>query len=1429
MANPGKTILSFTCYWCSGPGVDCQLYLPALRSFFTKYIDLSLASLHMSQLQQKSAADGIYEDEIQYVTCQLEFTALSVKQLKMARETVIGQWCLRGLTDRTLKSTLQWLVPDSSWNLWNYFIPQEDVLVKSIAFGSYIGFCTFAEAHNITKIMGSTYLRVDCSFKHDQQLVQIYFTLQHKCGKLRTIYRLLIKYDDIYRVVVSAAEEATEVYLHVKTFPLIHRQVQLTLEDVHLSQSAMPHKSCDRMRFERTLNIGCSCITYLNSANLAGYSVVKLCMTGGTKVRRAVNRLGDRCRREVRIVYAPVKTTSVAHCVQSAKHELMTTMAPLVQFPCLYALSLLLQRSNDVLVQMTLQRDDDRKAFLTFMQKCARANESALEQALIALYLSIENGCIFTLQTALPALFVKFHASYVPLEVPDNCCWVRRAISTPSNFILLPPEVHRQNRVLRSFDPEYALRVTFRDDNHDYLSHTLMFSQNVDEILEATVASLLRAGVSIAGRHYQYLGSSASQLRDHGVWLYTKDGSGKSVQDIRAWIGDVHQIPNVGYKMARMGQCFSSTEETVRVPLDSRVKQDLPDIVGGRHPQSGNPYIFSDGIGMISRSLMRKVCKQLGLPELPSAIQIRYAGYKGVLCLNPKLHGDQLLLRKSMKKFHCSTSDSLEIVQVSAPRPVYLNRPLITILEQLGVPGRVFLRLQQNMVLRLCDAFVSDDEALQVLGVHIRTGHLPLVKFRRQGLVLTREPFIRSLLLAVYNSMIANLKSKSHIAVPEDSGRNMLGVLDETGTLEYGQVFVQFTSLRSGDKTSRPATRVITGTVLVTKCPCLHPGDVRKFEAVDVPALHHIRDCIVFPAKGRRPHPNEMAGSDLDGDEYVVIAEKDLLFPGDNAAPMIFSDYTFKADTLQDLDEEMISFTCNYIKNDNIGLMSNAHLAWADQLPDGIFSQRCLSLAKKIATSLDFAKTGIPARMEKSERVYRYPEFMEKTGSKDTYRSSRVLGQLYRLNRGLVTSGFCSCTEHRARNSVFQYPDWQKHEHAARLAKALYAELMNQILHRYGIASEAEVVTGLLSSLSPYHRGRNTKYNIEAHVQKQFQMLVEKMRQRFFCDIESLFPDGNFSRTEVNVALLQMASAWYMVTVNADDAAEVNCQGFPWCMSDVLLMLVKNRDVKCSELKGYQMARVLLRGINEMITKSVPGACPVAIALNVVLIWAAKEDLMKTSGSNGPGICRTCLSSLFKSFAGSCKAMPLLSAEGWHRDLERHARLFGWPPRTAAAYVLAFLRYLANAPVLGSLCQNCQHLRSQAHMVSVAALRRYSQMLVCGSPCHLNLTLSHDCHASVDVLEEHGPIRVLVQSAAFLRLLKVGSGAARLEETLRCLSGAQAVRIRCNSSTSGGRQYAFVSARGRDWQLWFLEELLLQPWFEDAVVSGELERWRQQR
>jgi len=86
----------------------------------------------------------------------------------------------------------------------------------------------------------------------------------------------------------------------------------------------------------------------------------------------------------------------------------------------------------------------------------------------------------------------------------------------------------------------------------------------------------------------------------------------------------------------------------------------------------------------------------------------------------------------------------------------------------------------------------------------------------------------------------------------------MMGCLDETCTLEYGQVFVQFSSNRlqnlSDDSYSYdlPKSYMVNGKVVVAKNPCLHPGDVRVCQAVDVPALYHMVDCVVFPQKGPR-------------------------------------------------------------------------------------------------------------------------------------------------------------------------------------------------------------------------------------------------------------------------------------------------------------------------------------------------------------------------------------------------------------------------------------------------------------------------------------------------------------------------------------------------------------------------------------------------
>lgn len=98
-------------------------------------------------------------------------------------------------------------------------------------------------------------------------------------------------------------------------------------------------------------------------------------------------------------------------------------------------------------------------------------------------------------------------------------------------------------------------------------------------------------------------------------------------------------------------------------------------------------------------------------------------------------------------------------------------------------------------------------------------------------------------------------------------------------------VFIQYTELHgdllddeSGSNNNDPSSTpqpekavILEQPVVVTKNPCHHPGDIRIFSAVDVPRLRHLKDVIVFPQRGKRPHPNEISGSDLDGKLYKLF------------------------------------------------------------------------------------------------------------------------------------------------------------------------------------------------------------------------------------------------------------------------------------------------------------------------------------------------------------------------------------------------------------------------------------------------------------------------------------------------------------------------------------------------------------------------------
>lgn len=139
----------------------------------------------------------------------------------------------------------------------------------------------------------------------------------------------------------------------------------------------------------------------------------------------------------------------------------------------------------------------------------------------------------------------------------------------------------------------------------------------------------------------------------------------------------------------------------------------------------------------------------------------------------------------------------------------------------LGVPDEAFIKLQDTMLMRLASMLLFEKVALEMLSHASVGGGLKISTLRKSGIMVTCEPFFRSLLLAMYKSKLGDLLRRARIAVPQSHGRLLVGVLDETQTLEYGQVFIRYTK-----DISEPDKEFITlrGDVVVTKNPCFHPG-----------------------------------------------------------------------------------------------------------------------------------------------------------------------------------------------------------------------------------------------------------------------------------------------------------------------------------------------------------------------------------------------------------------------------------------------------------------------------------------------------------------------------------------------------------------------------------------------------------------------------
>ena len=724
---------------------------------------------------------------------------------------------------------------------------------------------------------------------------------------------------------------------------------------------------------------------------------------------------------------------------------------------------------------------------------------------------------------------------------------VYRVAVTPTGVVALPVSVERSNRTLRDVhgifgSTDRMVRVAFTaDDAFTPISAKRLSADDV-----ARIASTLSNGFRLCGRKYAMLGFSTSQLKQGSCWFFAAASASPAAadtdgdlpcldaNDIRGMMGDFSSIHHSPAKVAaRMGQCLSTTvphlylEEKGTRPAGERLRDgvclwaELPDV-------ERNGYVFSDGNGTGSPALFRQVAERFGLARMPSALQIRLGGVKGMISLDTRLAavpGEKeiaiLHSRPSMAKF-ASRDRRVEVCEVSRWRPGRLNKQVILLLLTRGVPAGAFLDLFETETRRLLTA-PHDAAYDRTSGGEGGSEVLTIVReVLSAGLYATplAEPWCSSILHAMQRQRIAELRSKCSLNV--ELSALLFGIMDERAVLSYGEVFV-----RRSDTGA-----VVEGDLFVVKMPCLQPGDVLRLRAVDRPELRaaDLFDVLVFPQLGPRPHPNETSGGDLDGDKFLVCWDPRLLPPqpappADYRAPhavvegsvgqlavdgpgWIWGAAAGSGIPLVDCGA-LAKWFVAYLSNQNLGRLSNAHMAWADQSPLGANDWRCIKLAHLCSEAVDYQKSGVPATFPDDLKPRGRPDFMDGDPLR-AYPSNRVLGHIFR-RAGELLAGKDS-SQGAKRGGLDNQPTvdprlliegFESHLAEAMRLREVYCVRLAILLDSYGIESEAELLAGRPHCRHAHVASHSRGQFDDSQVSESIASLIQDTRQAFDNEVDA--------------------------------------------------------------------------------------------------------------------------------------------------------------------------------------------------------------------------------------------------------------------------------------------------------------------------------------
>ncbi|KAK4231626.1 putative RNA-dependent RNA polymerase SHL2 [Podospora fimiseda] len=380
------------------------------------------------------------------------------------------------------------------------------------------------------------------------------------------------------------------------------------------------------------------------------------------------------------------------------------------------------------------------------------------------------------------------------------------------------------------------------------------------------------------------------------------------VSQMLDWLLELHRPKNqqqpVLKLFSRLQLGLSKTTPTV-VFEPHQIRQHQQDLLS----PTGN--VMNDGIGLMSRSVARKIRDILGLTDIPSAVQARIGPAKGMWLMDVKDMGEEDWIETypSQRKWDWDVNvadqyqRTLEVRSTAVElKSAGLNLQFLPVLED-RARDKVLMRqaIGERLKNDLKKEFETQKTAIksplllrQWVNEHwsgradrLRVGAVPFLG----GLPEKKEEILNLLLASGFDPMKQRylqdmafelqkqkcdlLKTKMNIRVGRSAYIYM--VVDFWGVLEENEVHVGFSSKfrDEGDDTSY--TLLADCDVLVARSPAHFVSDVQKVRAVFKSELHALKDVIVFPRKGNVALADKLSGGDYDGDMAWVCWDPDIV------------------------------------------------------------------------------------------------------------------------------------------------------------------------------------------------------------------------------------------------------------------------------------------------------------------------------------------------------------------------------------------------------------------------------------------------------------------------------------------------------------------------------------------------------------------------